>query len=106
MAIITNNHKSPLGLPGGTVLDPGVKTSVHNWNAVKDNKVVAAWVKARILIVEAEAAPVAAHKAAVDDDKGAILAALAERGIKKDRRSSLESLKAALAEADEEEPEA
>ena len=42
----------------------------------------------------------------MDDDKGAILAALAERGIKKDRRSSLESLKAALAEADEEEPEA
>lgn len=106
MAIITNNHKSPLGLPGGTVLAPGAKTPVHNWHAVKDNKVVAAWVKARILTVQDEVAPVAAQKNAVTDEKDEVLAALAERGIKKDRRSSLESLKAALAEAGEEDPEA
>lgn len=106
MAIITNNHKSPLGLPGGTVLDPGVETPVHNWHAVKDNNVVAAWVKARILVVETEIAPADESKGALTDEKDEVLAALAERGIKKDRRSSLESLKAALAEADEEEPEA
>lgn len=47
--IITNTHKKALGLPG-ILLQPGVPTPVHNWDELKKNHVVAAWVKAKVLV--------------------------------------------------------
>lgn len=46
---ITNNHKGPLGLPDGTVLQPGVEETLANWEQLKKNTVVQGWVKAKIL---------------------------------------------------------
>ncbi|HGM6729712.1 TPA: hypothetical protein ACKQBZ_000766 [Stenotrophomonas maltophilia] len=49
---ITNNHKGPLGLPDGTILQPGVQTPVDGWEQLKKNSVVQGWLKAEILIAE------------------------------------------------------
>ena len=46
---ITNNHKGPLGLPDGTILQPGEQTPIANWEQLKNNSVVQGWVKAEIL---------------------------------------------------------
>ncbi|WP_420465610.1 hypothetical protein [Panacagrimonas sp.] len=100
MVNITNNHKAPLGLPGGIVLAPGVKTPVPNWHAIKDNHIVAAWVRNRILTVEGADAPVPQSVTdAVADEKDSLIAQLAALGIKKDKRTSLENLRTALSEA-------
>lgn len=93
--------RTPLGLPGGLVIEPGKTVPVPNWHAIKDNHVVKAWVKSKLLVVDGEeVAPVEAAQQAVGDEKEAILAKLAELGIKKDKRTSLEKLKAALEEAE------
>jgi|GEM_PF-1429354 len=52
---ITNNHKSPLGLPDGTVLAPGVAETVANWEQLKKNTVVQGWIKAKILTLGGDA---------------------------------------------------
>ncbi|HIE5513042.1 TPA: hypothetical protein ACXNQL_002283, partial [Stenotrophomonas maltophilia] len=49
---ITNNHKGPLGLPDGTILQPGVQTPVDGWEQLKKNSVVQGWLKAEILTAE------------------------------------------------------
>lgn len=49
---ITNNYKGPLGLPDGTILQPGVQTPVDGWEQLKKNSVVQGWLKAEILIAE------------------------------------------------------
>jgi hypothetical protein len=49
MARIRNNHKSPIGLPGGLTIPAGKSVDVPNWDEVKKNKVVAAWVRAGTL---------------------------------------------------------
>jgi hypothetical protein len=46
---ITNSHTGPLGLPDGTILAPGIPTKVPNWEALKKNAVVQAWLDAKIL---------------------------------------------------------
>lgn len=102
MVNVTNNTpRTPLGLPGGLVIEPGKTVPVPNWTAIKDNHVVKAWVKSKLLTVSGEeAAPVQAAQQAVGDEKETILAKLEALGIKKDKRTSLEKLKAALAEAE------
>jgi hypothetical protein len=97
MATVTNNHKSPLGLPNGQVLEPRLATKVRDWDVVKQNAVVAAWVRARILSVDAPA-PIAVSQP-VAEEKDALIAALAKLGIKKGRNCSVETLQNALAEA-------
>lgn len=52
---ITNNHKGPLGLPDGTVLQPGVEETLANWEQLKKNTVVQGWIKAKILTLGGEA---------------------------------------------------
>lgn len=49
--IITLNYKSPLGLPSGVTLQPGVPTPVHGWESDRKSKIVQAWVKSGILKV-------------------------------------------------------
>lgn len=103
MTTVTNNHRGPIGLPNGIVLAPGSKTLVPSWPDVAGNAVVKAWVRNKILAVEA--APDALPQPAEDDrtpeqiEKDDLLAALSEFGIEKTRRSSVESLRAALEDA-------
>lgn len=47
--IITLNYKSPLGLPSGVTLQPGIPTPVHGWDSDSKSKIVQAWVKSGIL---------------------------------------------------------
>lgn len=53
--IITNTHKQALAIPGGVVLQPNVATPVANWEAIKNNRCVKAWIAARVLLVAIDA---------------------------------------------------
>jgi hypothetical protein len=102
MATVTNNTpRTPLGLPGGIVVAPGESKNIPGWAAIKDNAIVKAWVKAKVLTVEGftDAPTPAVQTQVVADEKDEILRQLAELGIRKDKRTSLEKLKAALDEA-------
>ncbi|TAA11295.1 hypothetical protein EA658_16670 [Pseudoxanthomonas winnipegensis] len=46
---ITNSHTGPLGLPDGTILAPGIPTKLENWDELKKNAVVQAWLEAKVL---------------------------------------------------------
>jgi hypothetical protein len=46
---ITNSHTGPLGLPDGTILAPGIPTKVENWDKLKKNAVVQAWLGSKVL---------------------------------------------------------
>lgn len=104
MATITNKHDTPLGLPDGTTLPPGVATNVPQWDQIKGNAVLQAWQNAGILEVsDAETSP--------DEEKKALHARLDELGAKYDKRSGVEKLReqvvqaeAAKAEADKRDP--
>ena len=98
MATLTNLHKAPLGLPSGLVLEPGVSTDDPNWGRNGANRVVQAWIRARLLRVERlpEATPASV---VVDADKDALIAELATFGIRKDRRSTVENLRKLLEQA-------
>lgn len=120
---ITNTYKTALQLPNGTVLHPGVPTPVHDWETIRKNHVVAAWVKAKILVeseqrapdddesdriaaeqAEAEASRIAAESAASGDkqaepNKDDLIAQLKALGIKADKRMSLAKLQAMLVKA-------
>lgn len=108
--LITNNHKTALGLNDGTLLQPGTPTPVANWDALKKNAVIAAWVKAGILtegvsatpskFVPANTAPDLGH-----DEKAELQAALEAKGIEFDKRWGIKKLRDALESADAGEPE-
>lgn len=109
--LITNNHKTALGLNDGTLLQPGTPTTVANWDAIKKNAVIAAWVKAGILtegsasatpskFVPANTAPDLGH-----DEKAELQAALEAKGIEFDKRWGIKKLREALEEAESSEPE-
>lgn len=55
MAKVTNKYEAPLGLPaeGGTVLyiQPGESAEVENWDKLKGNPTIEAWVEAKMLVV-------------------------------------------------------
>src|SRR5690606_4080617 len=84
---VTNNHKSKLALPDGTVLVPGVPTPVKDGDLVKKNVVVQGWVKAKVLTIEGAAAGGADDAGAGNPggegeaDKVALLARAKELGI-------------------------
>ena len=96
---VTNNHSGPLGLPTGQELQPNVATPVHDWATIKQNAVVAAWLKAGIL-VEGEA------QSNADDapDRDELIAKLAELGIKHHPNTGIVKLQALLAEAEANKP--
>ena len=88
MTTITNNHNAPLGLPGGQVIASGASEDVPEWDSIKSHSVVAQWVAGGVLVAAAEA-----------DEKGPILAQLAELGIVRDRRAGVDTLQALLDDA-------
>lgn len=110
--LITNNHKAALGLNDGTLLQPGTPTPVANWDALKKNAVIAAWVKAGILTEGAASAtpskfaPVNTAPDLGHDEKAELQAALEAKGIEFDKRWGIKKLRDALEEADAGEPEA
>lgn len=113
--LITNNHKTALGLNDGTLLQPGVPTAVANWDALKKNAVIAAWVKAGVLTEGASATPskfVPANTAPDlgGDEKAELQAALEAKGIEFDKRWGIKKLRDALEsiepESSDDEPEA
>jgi len=110
--LITNNHKTALGLNDGTLLQPGTQTPVANWDALKKNAVIAAWVKAGILTEGATTAtpskfvPVNTAPDLGGDEKAELQAALAVKGVEFDKRWGIKKLRDALEEADAGEPEA
>lgn len=54
MATVTNKHSGPLALSGGLVLPPGQSRDIPRWDIVRRNNTVAAWLRAQVLVVEAE----------------------------------------------------
>lgn len=92
--LISNTHKSAIALPGGQVLEPNSPTPVRNWDQVKKNAVVAAWLKAGVLR-EGDAAP---PSALVPPDRDELAAQLTALGVKFHPRTGVEKLSALLAE--------
>lgn len=112
MTNVTNTCKQPLGLPSGIVVPPGATVAVPSWEADAQNKVVKSWLRARVLVVGGATPPAPEPDPVEDasetttqqpederDEKDILIAELAEYGITKNRRSSVETLRAALAEA-------
>jgi len=54
MPVVTNKHSGPLALPGGLVLQPGASRDIPRWDTVRRNNTVAAWLRAKVLVVEPE----------------------------------------------------
>lgn len=95
MASVTNNHKSPLRLPDGTLLNPGVETNVAKWDEVSKNATVKAWADAGVLSVgKGEEVPAA-------DEKAELQARLDELEVAYDKRWGVEKLRELLAESEE-----
>ena len=92
MTNIISKHNGPLALPAGPTLAPGNTVFVERWHFIKDHAVVKAWLKAGVLAVEKDVT-------SDPDEKDALIAALADLGIRKTRRSSVESLRQAKQDA-------
>lgn len=90
---IKNTHKSAVVLPNGQPLPSNVATPVRDWEKVKENKVVAAWLRAGILV------ECGGEVQRIAPDKDALIAELAALGVKADKRKTVEKLEAMLAEA-------
>lgn len=54
MARITSSHDAPLGIPGGPTIRPGASVRIDQWDILKENETVKAWVAAGILSEEAD----------------------------------------------------
>lgn len=93
MASVTNNHRSAIRLPGGTVLNPGVATNVPKWDDEQKNTVVGAWVKKGVLSV-------GDRDVSTEDEKDQIRARLDELGVDYKKNLGLAKLRELLAEAD------
>lgn len=94
---ITNTHKTTVGLPNGIMLEPGKPTLVRDWPEISKNLVVQAWVRAKILKVEEAEQPDPIKPDG--DEKDELIAELKALGVKKDRKSSVEKLRALLEKA-------
>lgn len=99
MSTITNTHSTPLGLPGGVVLQPGVPTPVHGWDKIRDSHVVREWLKAGVL--KAEGAPAGDQGSQfVVPDKSDLQAKLDALRVQYDKRHGVAKLQALLAEVE------
>lgn len=96
--LVTNTTKSPLALNASTPLLPGVPTPVHNWEQLKKNAVVAAWLKAGVLR-EGDDAPKVEKSDLVQPDKEALAAELTALGVKFHPNTGAKKLQALLDEA-------
>jgi hypothetical protein len=119
MAIITNNYKHPLGLPGGQVLPVGQPTEVPNFDRLRAGSgVVRSWLRAGVLSVQEstapttqpdpEAQPVAESETETEtSERAELFAKLGELGIKPGGRTGTDKLRAMLQDAQAQtEPEA
>lgn len=104
--LITNNHKTALGLNDGTLLQPGVPTPVPNWDALKKNAVIAAWVKGGILTENATTStpskfvPVNTAPDLGGDEKAELQAKLDALRVQYNKRNGVAKLRALLTEAE------
>lgn len=98
--LITNTHRDPLGLPNGQVLNPRIPTQVLNWDKIRQNLVVAAWVRAGLLVEDGS--PTAASSQFVQPDKAELQAKLDALGVPYHKLAGVPKLQALLeaAEAD------
>lgn len=94
---VTNTTKGPLALNDTTLLLPGIPTPVHNWDQLKKNAVVAAWLKAGVLR-ESEAAPSPEGSKLLPADKEALVAELTALGVKFHPNTGVAKLQALLTE--------
>lgn len=101
---VTNTTKGPLALNDTTLLPPGIPTPVHNWDQLKKNAVVAAWLKAGVLR-EGDAAPSPAGSKLVPPDKEALAAELTALGVKFHPNTGVAKLQALLDKAKAEQAE-
>lgn len=104
---ITNGTKgTPLGV-GAKLIEPGQTEWVAEWDQIKDNPIYQAWVKRGMLIVhDSRPEPTIAAAQVADDqtaEKDRLIAILADRDVTKDRRSSLDTLRRLVDEAEAEE---
>lgn len=97
--IITNTHKDPLGLPTGQVLAPNTPTPVSNWDEIRKNAVVSAWVRSGLLKETGNPASDQGSKF-VQPDKAELQAKLDALGVHYDKRAGVAKLQALLAEAE------
>jgi hypothetical protein len=95
---VTNRSKTPIGLPGNTILEPGETRFILNWAECAGNAVVKAWLHRGVLVVDTSA-PSAPSALSESTEKDALIARLKERGITRNRRASVETLRALLDEA-------
>lgn len=100
---VRNTGSTPLGLPGKPVIEPGASLTVSQeyLDSLQGRSVVAAWFEEGVLSVCEQ--PFENADENTDEvlvEKQELIDALAEHGIKKTVRTSLESLQAQLAEAE------
>lgn len=110
MTNVTSHHDAPLGLPGGPVIPAGKTVFVDKWSFIKDHHVVQAWLKAGVISAEdaedepvepgtddaSENPPVNPAADAENVQKDELIRKLAELGIKRNRRYSVENLQEQL----------
>ena len=96
MKITNTTPKTPLAV-GAALIEPGETREISDWQELSANPIIAAWVKRGLLVVHgAVVAPTLAAKAITDDqnaEKDELIAALSLRGVKKDRRAGLDTLR-------------
>jgi hypothetical protein len=92
---ITNNHSSALGLPDGQLLPARQTTAVRDWDRIRKNAVVQAWLRAKVL-TEGEAM----RSQFVLADKEELIAKLTALGVKADKRYHITKLQGLLAKAE------
>lgn len=104
-AIVTNRHpRTPLGLPGGILIEPGQSAFVPGWfDLVDSNAVVRSWASKGWLVADAPApepdASAAEPAAPSTDERDLLILELEERGIQHDKRWGVKRLKDALDES-------
>lgn len=94
--LVKNTHSTPLALPGQQVIPALGELAVRDWDKIKKLPVIAAWLKAGVL-VEGDSLPPSPLLA---PDREAIVARLRELGVTFHPNTGTEKLQAKLAEAE------
>lgn len=95
---VINNAKSPIGLPGyGVIMQGETSPEIRDdhWERFKANRVIAGWLSRGMLVEAVELEPVRDEEPQ-SDEKDELISALAEIGINRDRRSSVDRLRSEL----------
>lgn len=101
---VTNNSNRNIGL-ADHFLPAGATVEVADWPKHAENVVIKAWLAAGVISIGATATKITLPPVVTkgeegeEDEKDALITMLAQHGIRKDRRSSVESLREALEQA-------